>query len=551
MGYIVEIVAAFRITLTEMAPYLLFGFFVAGVVSVLVSAAVVERHLGGLVAWAAYDIPSGALHRLTHGNDACLGFYWLVLLPLGGFVGGVVTGVVGGGINASPRARAAWSLVTAPGVYLVLCEWLWQRVFGDVLLTEALFFLPPVGGLFIVASWAGVILGHWWRPANLPKEESQRAFAPHRKEAAASHAGISATIEPRACTTQLTRCRYIVRGQEHPGGRVGRPGAVRPAGCTGGGRKADGMGARIFACAAALAVMTAVCPRAAGGIAVDHYVEAHAASQGLMTGDRWQESYGAEYEPAVAEWPGVSSGEAEFGANRTASFSEITDDRLFAYAYADASWLDTVTIYDPWRPVGDSLDLLLHFNLSGGLFLGETGTQPPGTTVEARAAVSADVKSVDLGIAAHGYNMLTYYGDGVTIMRQSGGWDLGGAASTPTEYTYCDDIVLPALVPNGVPFDLLCEVAVATHSKLSYLGEGEFAGLGGYGLTAEADFSHSMILGVFTDASGRPVGELGYLLGSEGATFGAPLVIPEPLSLVLFATGMAAAFAARRRRKAA
>jgi len=47
MGYIVEIVAAFWITLSEMAPYLLFGFFVAGVVSVLVSAAVVERHLGG------------------------------------------------------------------------------------------------------------------------------------------------------------------------------------------------------------------------------------------------------------------------------------------------------------------------------------------------------------------------------------------------------------------------------------------------------------------------------------------------------------------------
>ena len=33
--------------LTEMAPYLLFGFLVAGVLSVLISPRFVQRHLGG------------------------------------------------------------------------------------------------------------------------------------------------------------------------------------------------------------------------------------------------------------------------------------------------------------------------------------------------------------------------------------------------------------------------------------------------------------------------------------------------------------------------
>ncbi|MCK4276422.1 MAG: permease [Phycisphaerae bacterium] len=48
--------------LSEMAPYLLFGFFMAGVLSVLISGSLVERHLGGsgffpVVKAAAFGVP--------------------------------------------------------------------------------------------------------------------------------------------------------------------------------------------------------------------------------------------------------------------------------------------------------------------------------------------------------------------------------------------------------------------------------------------------------------------------------------------------------------
>lgn len=42
-----QILVDFWATIAEMSPYLLFGFFVAGVLSVLISQRVVERHLGG------------------------------------------------------------------------------------------------------------------------------------------------------------------------------------------------------------------------------------------------------------------------------------------------------------------------------------------------------------------------------------------------------------------------------------------------------------------------------------------------------------------------
>jgi len=46
-----SVIVDFWATVAEMSPYLLFGFFVAGVLSVLVSQSLVERHLGGRGVW--------------------------------------------------------------------------------------------------------------------------------------------------------------------------------------------------------------------------------------------------------------------------------------------------------------------------------------------------------------------------------------------------------------------------------------------------------------------------------------------------------------------
>lgn len=49
--FIITIIKDFWATVTDMSPYLLFGFFVAGLLSVLVSQKLVERHLGGKGLW--------------------------------------------------------------------------------------------------------------------------------------------------------------------------------------------------------------------------------------------------------------------------------------------------------------------------------------------------------------------------------------------------------------------------------------------------------------------------------------------------------------------
>ena len=47
LDFLRQIVVGFWATLAEMSPYLLFGFFVAGVMAMFVSRRMVERHLGG------------------------------------------------------------------------------------------------------------------------------------------------------------------------------------------------------------------------------------------------------------------------------------------------------------------------------------------------------------------------------------------------------------------------------------------------------------------------------------------------------------------------
>ncbi|MBC8481635.1 MAG: SO_0444 family Cu/Zn efflux transporter [Planctomycetes bacterium] len=51
MEIIKKILLDFWSTVGEMSPYLLFGFFVAGMLSVLISQKLVERHLGGVGLW--------------------------------------------------------------------------------------------------------------------------------------------------------------------------------------------------------------------------------------------------------------------------------------------------------------------------------------------------------------------------------------------------------------------------------------------------------------------------------------------------------------------
>ncbi|MHC4293326.1 MAG: SO_0444 family Cu/Zn efflux transporter [Planctomycetota bacterium] len=51
LGFLRSLLTEFWLTVAEMSPFLLFGFFVAGVLSVLVSRAFVENHLGGKGFW--------------------------------------------------------------------------------------------------------------------------------------------------------------------------------------------------------------------------------------------------------------------------------------------------------------------------------------------------------------------------------------------------------------------------------------------------------------------------------------------------------------------
>jgi len=118
-------------TLSEMSPYLLFGFLVAGVLSVFISAELVERHLGGGGIWpllkaSAFGVPlplcscgvipvSMSLRKHGASKGACIAFLLstpqtgadsiLVTLSLLGPVyaifrplAALVTGLIGGGL---------------------------------------------------------------------------------------------------------------------------------------------------------------------------------------------------------------------------------------------------------------------------------------------------------------------------------------------------------------------------------------------------------------------------------------------------------------------
>ncbi|MHC4359229.1 MAG: SO_0444 family Cu/Zn efflux transporter [Planctomycetota bacterium] len=84
------IVVDFWATVAEMSPYLLFGFFMAGILSVFVSQSLVERHLGGKGIWplvkaSIFGVPlplcscgvipvSMSLHKHGAGKGASISF---------------------------------------------------------------------------------------------------------------------------------------------------------------------------------------------------------------------------------------------------------------------------------------------------------------------------------------------------------------------------------------------------------------------------------------------------------------------------------------------
>ena len=49
--FLIQVLEGFWFTLAAMSPYLLFGFLIAGLLSVLVPPSLVERHLGGRGLW--------------------------------------------------------------------------------------------------------------------------------------------------------------------------------------------------------------------------------------------------------------------------------------------------------------------------------------------------------------------------------------------------------------------------------------------------------------------------------------------------------------------
>lgn len=89
-GFAKSIVMDFWATVAEMSPYLLFGFFVAGILSVVVSQSLVERHLGGKGIWplvkaSIFGVPlplcscgvipvSMSLHKRGAGKGAAISF---------------------------------------------------------------------------------------------------------------------------------------------------------------------------------------------------------------------------------------------------------------------------------------------------------------------------------------------------------------------------------------------------------------------------------------------------------------------------------------------
>ena len=133
---LMEIPADFWAVLSEMAPYLLFGFLAAGVLSVLVSPSLIERHLGGRGIWpvvkaAALGVPlplcscgvipvSASLRR--HGASRGATTSFLIATPQDGVDSIMATYSLLGGVFAIFRplvSGLAVILLNGPSLFLL------------------------------------------------------------------------------------------------------------------------------------------------------------------------------------------------------------------------------------------------------------------------------------------------------------------------------------------------------------------------------------------------------------------------------------------------
>jgi uncharacterized protein len=138
--FIVSILTNFWRTVAEMSPYLLFGFLVAGILSMLVSQRLVERHLGGRGIWpvlkaSLFGVPlplcscgvipvSMSLHKHGAGKGSTIAFListpqtgvdsifvtlsllgpvFAIFRPVAAFVSGIIGGILVDLFNSGPK----------------------------------------------------------------------------------------------------------------------------------------------------------------------------------------------------------------------------------------------------------------------------------------------------------------------------------------------------------------------------------------------------------------------------------------------------------------
>jgi uncharacterized membrane protein YraQ (UPF0718 family) len=132
--FIASILADFWGTAAEMSPYLLFGFFMAGVLSVLVSQRLVEKHLGGIGIWpvikaSLFGVPlplcscsvipvTMSLHK--HGASQGAAVSFLLSTPQTGVDSILVTYSLLGPVFAIFRPLAAFATGIVGGVLVNL-----------------------------------------------------------------------------------------------------------------------------------------------------------------------------------------------------------------------------------------------------------------------------------------------------------------------------------------------------------------------------------------------------------------------------------------------